>query len=273
MTNGSLTIEIGPSRDELFEPSKSARLLAPFTRRLFREAGMEPGMRVLDAWSGAGDVASIAGELVGPDGYVIGFDSSDSMVAYANERARLHGLGNVEFVHADIENLPFWGNFDAIVGRIVLAYRRDPVRDLQALARCLGPGGILVFQELDHLAARTIPAAPLIEQVRAWFIEAFERMGIELQMGPKLHAAFRSAGLAPPEMRLDGLIGGAESAAPEMITNVLRTLLPQIEALEIATPDEVQIETLEERMRLELARTDGIMQTSLLVGAWSRMPL
>lgn len=273
MTNGSLTIELGPSRDELFEPSRSARLFEPFTRQLFLEAGLKPGMRVLDAWSGAGDVASLAEELVGPDGYVIGFDNSEKMLAYASERAKRHGSDNVEFVPADIESLPFGAEFDAVVGRIVLVYRRDPVRDLQTLARCLRPGGIVVFQELDHLAGQTIPAAPLIEQVRAWFIEAFKHTGIELQMGPKLHAAFRSAGLPAPKMRLDGLIGGAESAAPEMITNVIRTLLPQLEAFGIATTEEVQIDTLEERMRLDLARTGGVMQTSLLVGAWSRLPL
>jgi hypothetical protein len=34
----------------------------------------------------------------------------------------------------------------------------------------------------------------------------------------------------------------------------------------------VQVDTLEERMRLDLARTGGIMQSSLLIGAWSRLP-
>ena len=270
MTNGSMTSEMARSRDGPFQASISARLLAPVTRQLFVEAGLKPGMHVLDCWSGAGDVASIAREVVGPEGYVGGFDSSGQMIAYANDRVMADGFNNVEFVEADIENLPD-AEFDAVVGRIVLAYRERPEADLKSLTRCLKPGGIMVFQELDHMAARTIPPIPLIDQVRGWFIEAFRRSGIELQMGLKLYAAFQAAGLAPPRLRLDGLIGGAESTAPTLITGVVRRLLPQIEAWNIATAEEVQIETLEERMRVELARTGGIMQTSLVIGAWSRL--
>ena len=77
--------------------------------------------------------------------------------------------------------------------------------------------------------------------------------------------------LAPPLMRLDGLIGGASSLAPMLIVNVIRMLLPQLEALGIATAEEVSIDTLEERVRLELATTGSIMQGSLFIGAWSRL--
>ena len=272
MTNGSVTIEIGPSGDELFQPSKSARLLEPFTRQLLLEAGLKPGMRVLDVCSGAGDVALLTRNLVGREGSVVGFDSSGEAVAYANARARTEGSNNLEFIQADIQDLPFDAEFDAIVGRIVLAYRDQPVRDLRALLHCLKPGGVVVFQELDHLAARTIPPVPLIEQVREWFLEAFKRAGSELQMGPKLYAAFRAAGLRPPQMRVDALIGGSESAAPTMIANVVRKLLPQMEALGVATAEDVQIDTLEERMRIDLERAGAILQSALLMGAWTRLP-
>ena len=272
MTNGTLTGELVRSRDELDQPSISARMLEPFTRQLFMEAGLRPGMRVLDVCSGAGDVALLVREIVGPDGHVTGFDQSSQSVAYANDRASFRGFGNVGFVEARIENLPFGPDFDAIVGRVVLAYRPNPVSDLQALARCARPGGLIAFQEFDHLSGRTIPPAPVVEQTREWFIGAFERVGIELQMGSKLHATFEAAGLQPPHMRLDGVIGGAQSIAPMLMAGVMRSLMPQLEASGVATAQEMQIETLEERMRLDLMLSGGIMQTSLLIGAWSRLP-
>ena len=272
MTNGTLTGEIVRSRDELDQPSTSARMLEPFTRQLFMEAGLRPGMRVLDVCSGAGDVALLAREIVGPDGHVTGFDQSSASVAYANDRASFRGLANVEFIEARIEGLPFGPDFDAIVGRVVLAYRRDPVRDLQALARCARAGGVVVFQEFDHLSGRTIPPAPFVERLRERFIEAFDGAGIELQMGSELYSVFETAGLDPPRMRLDGLIGGAESIVPMLMSGVLRMLLPHLEALGGTTAEDVQIDTLEERMRLDLVQTGGIMQSSLLIGAWSRLP-
>lgn len=272
MTNGTITGGIARSRDELYQPSISARLFEAFTRQLFLEAGLKAGMRVLDTCSGAGDVALLAREIVGPEGSVIGFDRSAQLVAYAKERAALRGFTNVDFVEAELQELPFGHDFDAIVGRIVLAYRRDPVRDLQALGRHLRPGGLLVFQEFDHSSARTIPPSSVVEEIRDWLAEALDRAGIELEMGPKLYATFQAAGLPAPRMRLDGLIGGAESGAPLLITNVVRMLLPKLEALGVATAEDVQIETLEERMRLDLARSGGIVQSSLLIGAWTRLP-
>jgi ubiquinone/menaquinone biosynthesis C-methylase UbiE len=272
MTNASLTSEIARSRDELDQPSVSARLLEPFTRQLLSEAGLGPGMRVLDVCSGAGELALLARDIVGPGGHVTGFDPAAQAVAYASDRAAFRGLNNVDFVQAEFDDLPFAAEFDAIIGRVVLAYRRDPVRDLRALARCGKPGGLLVFQEFDHLSGRTIPPAARIEEIRHWMIEAFERAGIDLQMGPRLYTAFQSAGLPPPRMRLDGLIGGAESVAPMLMETVMRMLLPHLESLGVAAGQDVVVDTLEERIRLDLERSGGILQSSLLVGAWARIP-
>jgi SAM-dependent methyltransferase len=229
-------------------------------------------MRVLDVFSGAGDVAFLARDIVGPQGHVTGFDQNAATVAYANERAASLGLTNVEFVEGDIENLPLTGQFDAIVGRVVLMYRPDPIRDLRALVRWLRPGGLAVFQEFDQLAGKTVPPAPVVDQVRQWLLEFFAAAGLELEMGPKLYPALKAAGFPSPEMRVSGFIGGAESIAPKLVANVLQMLLPQIEATGVATAEQVQINTLEERMRADLANSGGVMSTPLLIGAWARLP-
>ena len=272
MTNGPLTMEVTRSRNAADRPSISAQLLEPFSRQLLHDAGLKPGMRVLDVLSGAGEFALLARELVGDDGHVTGFDTSAQSVAYANDRSLFRDAHNMEFLEAQIEHLPFGRDFDAIVGRAVLGYRPDPVSDLKSLARCLRPGGLMIFQDFDHTVGRTIPPAPLVEELRAWFLSAFEQAGVDVETGVKLHSMFEAAGLPPPRMRLDGLIGGASSTAPMLIVNVIRMLLPQLEALRIVTAEEVQIDTLEERIRLELATRGSIMQGSLLIGAWSRIP-
>ena len=51
-----------------------AERVAPFTERLFREAGIGPGQRVLDLGSGVGDVAMMVARLVGPTGEVVGIE-------------------------------------------------------------------------------------------------------------------------------------------------------------------------------------------------------
>ena len=66
---------LGHSDREITRLQAQARLLAPITQQFLREAGIAPGMRVLDIGSGAGYVAFLAAELVGPCGAVIGSDT------------------------------------------------------------------------------------------------------------------------------------------------------------------------------------------------------
>ena len=236
MTKGLTDTIAHLSEEGLDQPTFSARAFEPHTRSVFLEAGLEPGMRVLDAWSSAGDVAFIAREIVGPYGEVIGFDQSAAPVAYANQRAAARGFSNVRFIEAQIESLPFNQEFDAVVGRVVLMYRLRPVADLKALIRCLRPGGLVVFEETDLLTGKTVPAAPFIDEVRDWMLDAFAQAGIEMEMGHKLYQTFKAAGLPAPQMEVDGFISGVEGISPTLFVNVIRTLLPQLEALGVATP-------------------------------------
>jgi hypothetical protein len=121
------------------------------------------------------------------------------------------------------------------------------------------------------LPGKTVPPAAVVNDVRAWLLDLFARSGIELEMGPKLYATFKTAGLNSPQMRVDGFIGGADDIAPKLVAEVARLLLPQAEALGVITAGEVEIDTLEERMRADLVTTGGVMSTPLLIGAWARL--
>jgi SAM-dependent methyltransferase len=262
---------VGYSESELDRLTVQARAFQPFTGELFTEAGLKDGMRVLQIGSGSGDVALLAAEFVGPTGEVIGVEQSTDAVKLATERARSRGLENVSFKCARIDDdLPIGREFDALVGRLVLMYLPAPAVTLRRLVRHLRPGALVAFQEINILGARAVPARPTIERAQTWIREAFLQSGVEVQMGPKLHAVFKAAGLPPPQMRVDGLISGSEGVVPALMTDVIRTILPLIEQLGLATESEVDIATLEDRMRAELEAVDGTLSSPLLVGAWSR---
>ena len=67
---------------------------------IFAEAGIRPGMRVLDLGCGAGDVTFVAADLVGPEGSVVGVDRSPEALARARLRAGQRGLTQVRFWRA-----------------------------------------------------------------------------------------------------------------------------------------------------------------------------
>lgn len=71
-----------------------ARILRPFTERYFRAAGLGPGLRVLDVGSGVGDVALLAGDIVGPGSRVIGLDRDANALDRARRRAVQQGCSS-----------------------------------------------------------------------------------------------------------------------------------------------------------------------------------
>jgi len=59
---------LGTTETEHDRLMRQASLLAPYTARLFRDAGLGAEQRVLDIGSGVGDVALLAAQIVGPGG-------------------------------------------------------------------------------------------------------------------------------------------------------------------------------------------------------------
>ena len=89
------------------------RLWKRFTLEI---SNVRNGQRVLDLAGGTGDLAAKISSRVGARGQVVVTDINAAMLARGRERLVNEGLiGNVEYVQADAENLPFSDNyFDCI---------------------------------------------------------------------------------------------------------------------------------------------------------------
>ena len=81
---------LGHSDEELARLSRQAQVFEPFTRQLFQQAGISPGIRVLDVGCGSGDLSFLAAELVGSGGEVTGADRAAEAAQRANARTREH---------------------------------------------------------------------------------------------------------------------------------------------------------------------------------------
>src|SRR5215831_5530720 len=138
---------LGTTEAEHERLMRQSALLAPSTIRLFREAGIVTGNRILDLGSGVGDVALLAAELVGSDGQVVGIDIDGSALAVARKRTVARGLTRVSLVESGLAEFAAEEPFDAIVGRLILQFLPQPIEVLQTLDAILRPGGVMVFQE------------------------------------------------------------------------------------------------------------------------------
>ena len=134
-------------------------------------------------------------------------------------------------------------------------------------------GGLLAFQEYDLAGGRDwiFPPSPLWEQTATWCEEVFQRVGLEQRMGMKLYGTFLAAGLPAPQLRYEAAIGAGPVGADiaEQHAWVVRTLLPLILQFEIASAEEIGIETLTQRLREEIGSTGGVARMASLVSAWT----
>ena len=245
-----------------------AGIINPITRRIFSFAGIGPGMRVLDVGCGAGDVSVLVAELVGESGEVVGVDRVSAALTAAERRIAEHGLRNISFREGDPGSLSFDRPFDAAVGRYVLMFQANPAELIRGAAKHVRSGGIVAFHEPDWAGSRSHPPSHNYDQACEWIVETFRRTGIETNMGAKLNASFRAAGLAAPTMHCEAVIGGDVGGRDwaHQISELTVTMLPEILSRGVATafdPD-----ALESGMMRDIAAGAVIMGRSE-VGAWS----
>lgn len=264
---------MGRSDEETERLIEQSRLLEPITRRFLTSAGISKGMRVLDIGSGAGDVSLIAAELVGPEGEVVGVDMNPDILEIARTRGREAGHENVEFLAGDAQALDLGGQFDALVGRLVLMYIPDPAAVLKQLLTRLKPGGIVMFQEIDFTISRSYhnPETPLFSQLSDWIVEVFERSGANPTMGLELHHLFLEAGLPEPALDAGLLLGGAADwPGYSYVANSFRSVVPLLEHYGIATAEEVDVDTIPQRVRDEIVASKRPVVIPPHIGAWAR---
>jgi ubiquinone/menaquinone biosynthesis C-methylase UbiE len=254
-----------------------SRLLDPWTEQLLRQAGLRTGMHVVDLGSGAGDSAIVAARLVGPTGSVLGVERSPEQVALARRHVADLGLSNVTFRVGDVAALeevladhPV--PVDAVIGRLILMWVTERDALLRACARSLPPGALVWFLDVDATYDYAVPSSPLWDRLRGWVVQTLVALGAETRMGPKLHRAFRDAGLPSPLLESRTIMAGAQTAPLWFALNAVRGFLPAMEALGVASAAEVAIDTLEARLTADLAANDAVMIAPPFTAAWARVP-
>jgi ubiquinone/menaquinone biosynthesis C-methylase UbiE len=262
---------LGHGEDELDRLLDQAHFYGDLTEHLFHLAGIQRGMRVLDVGCGVGDVTFLAARLVGSDGYVMGVDKSPEAIRTAEQRAQAAQLTNVRFVVQDIAQFTPDEPVDAVVGRLILMYLADPVGVIRRLLGTLKPGAIVVFQEMDMAAAKSEPTCEVFETTANRIRQTFARAGINFQLGLRLGRIFEETGLAAPQMIQGARVeSGPYSPVYATVEQITRTLLPLMEKMEVATADEVQVETLAARLREEAIAKNAVVIPPPLIGAWAR---
>ena len=266
------TYALGRSEAETRRLIVQNQIYAPLTRRFFEAAGIGVGMKVLEIGSGAGDVALLLADLVGPRGQVVGVEMNPVIVETARARAKAAGWNNVTFLVGDVREAVVDSDFDAVAGRWILMHLAEPVSILRTLAARLKTGGIVAFHENDFTYPPTVlPPTELSRQIQGWSVPPAGTPGVEMRMGTKLYRTYQEAGLPAPQLIVEAPAGaGPDWPGYEYLADTIRSLLPALEKRFGVDPSAVQVDTLAERLRADVDEVRGIHMLPIMFGAWAR---
>jgi 2-polyprenyl-3-methyl-5-hydroxy-6-metoxy-1,4-benzoquinol methylase len=247
-----------------------AGIIEPITRRLIRECGIGPGMRVLEVGCGAGDVSMLLAEAVGDTGSVVAFDRELRAIDMAKSRARAAGFRQIEFLAASDEGLSKSPEFDAAIGRYVLHHQPDPVATLRRTAAAVRPGGVVAFHEpAGHVSAHALPTVDLYAKTEQCLNAVFSAMLPHRDIGGRLVACFEEAGLPTPHLIWESIVGGCGSPLWSLSAMTYRSMLPQIARLGLAPVGIGDPDTLANRLIAAAAAVRAQIVSKPQACAWA----
>jgi SAM-dependent methyltransferase len=225
-------------------------------------------MRVADFGCGVGLVTGLLAELVGPEGYVVGIDSSAAQLAQARERMPA-GITNFGFVEASATDtsLPP-ASFDLVYCRFLLLHLPEPERALCEMAALLKPNGVLVCEDSDLTSAGGEPPSAL-----GAFAELWGRLGpargVDYTVGRRLFQMVQAAGFPAPEITFNQPVLARGENKRFLELSVAEAGPAFIEA-GLITAEELQ-STLVEMRRLNADET-ALAVMPRMAQVWARKP-
>ena len=237
------------------------------THGLLLEAGIKPGMSVLDIGCGRADVSRLLAEIVGESGKVLGIDIDKEALKYARENSPQ----NVEFVEADLNQIELEASmFDAIVGRRVLMYQPDADHLLRRLLPSLRQGGIMFFREIDMTwPPISNTSLPLHFEVYNWIQKTIEFENADVYLGVKLPSIFADLGLINGSLRSEVLTVDLPFSSKSTLATIIRFLIPRIVKSQRLSEEYIDIETLEQRLYNERSSKNASFIGETTLTCWA----
>src|SRR4029077_12691227 len=179
-----------------------ARVMLPTTMELLDRAGLIRGMKCLDVGCGGGHVAISMARVVGPEGRVIGTDTDTEILALAREDAEAAKITNVEFQQQDACACVWHEEFNVAYARFLLSHLSEPDICLAAMVQACAPEGTIVIEDTDFAGSFCYPACAAYERYKELYQELVQRTGGDSNIGPRLPALFRRAGIQDVEVNV-----------------------------------------------------------------------
>jgi demethylmenaquinone methyltransferase/2-methoxy-6-polyprenyl-1,4-benzoquinol methylase len=155
--------QLDPTREHLIETYRKKAKHYDVTSRLYPAPGypqraqrhqavraldLRRGDSVVDVACGTGLNFPLLEEVIGPDGWIVGVDLTDAMLARAEERIAANGWSNIRLVQADAAAYEFPSELDGILSTYALSQVPECAEVIAHGAEALAGGGRWVVLDL-----------------------------------------------------------------------------------------------------------------------------
>ncbi|WUI04138.1 methyltransferase domain-containing protein [Spirillospora sp. NBC_00431] len=193
---------LGTSDSEVEHLVAQAEAYTPAARSLIGKLDIQPDWKVADMGCGALGILHLLAERVGPRGEVHGVDREERMLEVARRLLDERSLQRVRLLKADVNatGLPR-RSFDLVHARTVLVNIAAVEPVIEEMASLVRAGGLLALQEPDGSSWVCEPRHPAWDALRDLFGERYRKKGCDPDIGRRLPALLRAAGLE--DVRID----------------------------------------------------------------------
>jgi SAM-dependent methyltransferase len=224
-------------------------------------------MKCLDVGCGGGHVVLLMARMIGPDGRVIGTDTDGETLALARNDAQAANMANVEFQQVDA-CASFWQEeFDVAYARFLLSHLQAPANCLAAMVEACRPEGTIVIEDTDFSGSFCYPHCAAYERYNELYQEVVQRRGGDPNIGPKLPALLRRAGVQCVEFNViqpGHIQGEGKLMAPITMTRISDALIGE----GLASKDEVQ--QILTGLRVVAADSETVMSLPRIFQVWGK---
>jgi ubiquinone/menaquinone biosynthesis C-methylase UbiE len=226
--------------EELERLKLQATLAIDAEREVWKNAGLRPGMNVLDIACGPGFTSCELAKAVGEEGRVTGVDINEELIAAAHQAKASEQVENVSFSLGNLYDLALPENsFDFIYARFLFQHLEKPDAALANLHKVLRPGGILCILDIDDNWTSFSPESDAFVRFIRKTGAGQRRKGGNRMIGSQLYGRLNRAGfqnvstmirpLTSEEMGINCFLGVAVLFRVEMLTKFQKLLaLPQL---------------------------------------------
>jgi hypothetical protein len=159
--------------------------------------------------------------------------------------------------------------FDIIIGRRVLMYLKTPKNAVADLSKYLRNGGIMIFQEHDSTkVSESNVSMPLHNKVNTWIWNTVKKEGGNIHIGNDLWNIFSCQNLIIEKITLETVVQTPNKPLP--LTSIVKAMQNRIIFTKTATEEEIDINNLDERLKVEREKANTIYVRENVYCVWAR---